>query len=59
MIQFVFESFVLCLQVIAAYLEHGLNHKAASQDECSAMFTKKLNGYKKAKLSKDRVFYKK
>ena len=47
------------LKVIAAYLEHGSNHKAASEEECSAMFRKKLNGYKKAKLNKDRVFYKK
>ena len=46
-------------KVLAAYDEHGYKHQTFSKEECSAIFKKKLSGYPKAKVLKERVFYKK
>jgi len=42
-------------KVLAAYQEHGIDHRASTIDESLALFDKKLKTYPKVKISKDIV----
>merc|ERR1712150_22912 len=42
-------------KVLAAYQEHGLDHRASTMDESQALFEKKLKTYPKVKIAKDIV----
>jgi len=42
-------------KVLAAYQEHGTDHRASTMDESRALFDKKLKTYPKVKISKDIV----
>ena len=44
----------LFLQVIAAYEEHGIDHRAKDIEESKCLFEKKLKTYSKAKIIKDK-----
>lgn len=40
-------------KVLAAYQEHGVDHRTNTVEECRALFEKKLNSYPKVKVKKE------